>query len=169
MAGLPIDKVRIFGDPLLKQPPRPVERFDEDLRELAEMMYQVMEREHGVGLAATQIGMNKSFMVWQDPETEERGALANPRIVERSEDEETDDEGCLSLPGHLMPVSRSLRIVVEGQDLTGELRRIEVSGFLARIFQHEVDHLEGKLILDRTTREERKRILREIREQTLGL
>ncbi|GAB4243033.1 MAG: peptide deformylase [Thermoleophilia bacterium] len=169
MKGLPIDRVRTFGDPVLKQGASRVTRFDADLRRLSGLMFEVMEREQGVGLAAPQVGVNKALMVWEDPETGERNALANPRIVERSDELVGDAEGCLSLPGHSMHVDRAARVVVEGEDLEGRTRRFEAEGLLARIMQHEVDHLEGRLILDRTTREDRKRVLRALRDSELGV
>jgi peptide deformylase len=164
---LPIDKLRLFGDPLLKTESRTVSDFGEELSKLAQLMFEVMDREEGIGLAAPQIGIGKKLMVWRDPETDERYALANPRIVARSDDTETETEGCLSLPGHAMEVSRADWVRVEAQDLQGNPLTLEVSGYRARIMQHEVDHLEGRLILDRTSGDERRRVLRAIRERTL--
>jgi peptide deformylase len=164
---LPIDRLRVFGDPVLKQESRTVSDFGEELARLAKLMFEVMDREEGIGLAAPQIGIGKKLMVWRDPESEDRYALANPRITARSEGVDTETEGCLSLPGHAMEVPRADWVRVEAQDLDGNPVTLELSGYRARIMQHEVDHLEGRLILDRTTGEERRRVLRAIRERTL--
>jgi peptide deformylase len=102
--------------------------------------------------------------VWRDPESEEGYALVNPRIVERT-GEVSGDEGCLSIPGHTMAVSRAERVVVEALDLQGDPVRLEATGLLARIMQHEIDHLEGRLILDRASSDERRRVLKEMRDR----
>lgn len=162
---VPTEKIRVFGDPVLKQQSREVEDFDHDLENLTARMLQIMDRAEGIGLAAPQIGIQRKIIVWRNPETEEEYALVNPRVVERSEETVTASEGCLSLPGHSMEVERAERVVVEAADLRGRPLTIEASGLLARILQHEIDHLEGHLILDRTTPEERKRVLKEMREQ----
>ncbi len=158
------DRIRTLGDPVLKQETRDVSMFGEDLTGLLETMFEVMDREQGVGLAAPQIGVQKRLMVWRHPETEERYVLVNPRIVERSEETQLAEEGCLSIPGRVMEVERAERVVVEGSDVSGAPVRVEAMGLLARIMQHEIDHLEGNLILDRTSAEERRRVLREIRQ-----
>lgn len=159
-----MDRIRILGDPVLKQETRDVSLVEEDLTDLLETMFAVMDREQGIGLAAPQIGIQKRLMVWRNPETEEGYVLVNPRIVERSEETEVAEEGCLSIPGRVMQVERSERIVVEGANATGAPVKLEVTGLLARIMQHEIDHLDGNLILDRTSTEERRRVLREIRQ-----
>jgi peptide deformylase len=164
----PMEQLRTFGDPVLKSETREVTEFGDELRRLTDLMFDVMEREEGIGLAANQIGIAKKVFVWHNPETEERFVLVNARIVERSEETVTDSEGCLSVPGHSMQVPRSERVVVEGQTLTGEPVTAEATGLLARIFQHEIDHLEGHIILDRAIPEERRRVLKELRERDLG-
>lgn len=164
---LPIDRLRYFGDPVLKQESRPVTEFGEELAKLAKLMFEVMEREEGIGLAAPQIGIGKKLMVWRDPESEERYSLANPRITARSEEVGTETEGCLSLPGHAMAVPRAEWVKVEAQDLGGQPVTLELSGYRARIMQHEIDHLEGRLILDRATLDDRRRVLQAIRDRTL--
>jgi peptide deformylase len=163
----PMEKLRTFGDPVLKSETREVTEFGDDLRRLTDLMFDVMEREDGIGLAANQIGINRKVFVWHNPETEERFVLVNARIVERSDETVTDSEGCLSVPGHSMQVPRHERVVVEGQTVTGQPVTVEASGLLARIFQHEIDHLEGHIILDRAIPEERKRVLKELRERDL--
>lgn len=152
---------------MLKEESRKVTDFGPELQSLVGRLRSIMEAEDGVGLAAPQVGVQKKVLVWQDPAGEEGGVLVNPRIVERSGEEE-DDEGCLSVPGYSVPVPRALRIRIEGQDETGESVAVEVEGLKARILQHEIDHLEGRLILDRTNAEERRRVLRDMRERSLG-
>jgi peptide deformylase len=165
----PTEKLRTFGDPVLKQTCRPVVDFDRHLERLAAVMFDIMTREEGVGLAAPQIGLLKSITVWRHPDDEaQRFVFVNPRIVSRSEESTVDSEACLSLPGVSMNVERADEVLVEAQDLTGETFQMRVSGFLARIVQHELDHLEGRLILDRTTPDERRRVLKEYRERTLA-
>lgn len=161
----PTDRLRTLGDPVLKQETRKVAPESHDLDALIETMFEVMEREEGVGLAAPQIGIQKRVMVWRHPETEERFALLNPRIVERSEQTLTAEEGCLSIPGHVMEVARAQSIVVQGMDPSGRTVTIEASGLMARILQHEIDHLEGRLIIDRTSQDERRRVMAEIRQK----
>lgn len=165
----PLGAVRVFGDPTLKQQTRPVTVFDSRLQKLAETMMQVMDREDGIGLAAPQIGVLSRIMVWRDPEDEKaRYVFVNPFIVGRSEACTTAPEGCLSVPGATVEVSRADEITVTTQDLEGAERTWELSGMLARIVQHEVDHLEGCLIVDRATPEERRRVLKELRERALS-
>lgn len=161
----PTDRVRTLGDPVLKEVTKDVRPDRGELEALIETMFAVMEREEGIGLAAPQIGVQKRVMVWRHPENEERYVLLNPRIVERSEEVLTAEEGCLSIPGHAMEVERAARVVVEGQDLSGKGVTVEATGLMARILQHEIDHLEGHLILDRASREERRRVLAEIRQE----
>jgi peptide deformylase len=108
-------------------------------------------------------------MVWRHPENEgERYVFVNPEIVERSESCCTEVEGCLSIPGATMEVERAEEVVVEAQDLKGEQIRAHMTGLLARIAQHEIDHLDGRLILDRTSPEERRRVMKELRERTIA-
>jgi peptide deformylase len=164
-----VEQLRIMGDPVLKQQTVPVTVFDRKLEKLASLMLGVMEREEGVGLAANQIGVLSRVLVWKHPESDtERYVLVNPQIVERSEACCTEPEGCLSVPGASMEVTRAEEVVVEAQDLAGEPISMRVAGILARIVQHEVDHLDGYLILDRTSPEERRRVLKELRERSLA-
>ena len=153
----------------MRQRTRPVTEFDARLQKLAQVMIDVMIRGEGVGLAANQIGVLSRVMVWRHPENEdERYVFVNPEIVERSEACCTESEGCLSVPGATMEVSRAEEVVVEAQDLTGEPIRVQLTGLLARIAQHEIDHLDGRLILDVTSPEERRRVMRELRERTIA-
>ena len=159
-------EIRTFGDPVLKSRATPVKEFDESLKRLAEDMKRIMRENEGVGLAANQIGRLKRIFVaaYEDEEF----AIVNPIIEERSEASEKDIEGCLSIPEIRVEVERSCAVTVSGKDPSGAPVRIKAEGVLARIFQHEIDHLDGVLILDRTDRESRKNAMREIRERLLA-
>jgi peptide deformylase len=135
---------------------------DRSLRSLVRSMAKTMYDAPGVGLAATQVGVHKRVVVFDL----EEGliAMCNPQIVERSDELETDEEGCLSLPGITVPVSRAARCVCEATDLKGEAFKIAAEGMLARVLQHEVDHLDGVLIIDRATPEDRLAAVRRYRE-----
>lgn len=138
---------------------------DETLRPLAERMARIMYDAPGIGLAAPQIGVMKRIIVFDLSEDGQGlSALCNPTIIEASEDCVTEEEGCLSLPGISVPIERACRVVCEAQTLDGDTVRIEADGLTARMFQHEVDHLDGRLIIDRATPEERKAALRRYRE-----
>jgi peptide deformylase len=159
-------EVRTFGDPVLKSRATPVKDFDESLEHLAEEMMRVMREAEGVGLAANQIGRLKRIFV--AAHEDEEYAIVNPVIEERSEMTEKDIEGCLSIPETRVEVERPTAVTVSGQGPSGEPVRIEAEGLLARIFQHEIDHLDGILILDRTDRESRKNAMREMRERMMA-
>jgi peptide deformylase len=158
-------EIRTFGDPVLKSRATPVKDFDESLEHLAEEMMRVMREAEGVGLAANQIGHLKRIVV--ATHEDEQYAIVNPVIEERSEVTEKDIEGCLSIPETRVEVERPIAVTVSGQDPSGEPVRLEAEGLLARIFQHEIDHLDGVLILDRTDRESRKNAMRDMRERML--
>ena len=149
----------------MKSRATPVKEFDESLEHLADEMMRVMREAEGVGLAANQIGRLKRIFVaaYEDEEY----AIVNPVIEERSETTEKDIEGCLSIPETRVEVERPTAVTVSGQDPSGEPVCVEAEGLLARIFQHEIDHLDGVLILDRTDRESRKNAMREMRERML--
>ncbi len=159
-------EVKRFGDPVLKSRSTPVKDFDESLERLAADMLSTMRSHDGVGLAANQIGRLKRILV--AAVEEEEYVVVNPVVESRTEESEKAPEGCLSIPGVLVEVERSKGIAVSGRDVTGEPVRIEVEGLLARILQHEIDHLDGVLILDRTDRESRKAVMREMRENLLA-
>jgi peptide deformylase len=159
-------EIRTFGDPVLKSRATPVKDFDESLEHLAEEMMRVMREAEGVGLAANQIGRLKRIFV--AVHEDEQYAIVNPEIEVRSETTEKDIEGCLSIPETRVEVERPTSVTVSGQDPSGEPVRVEAEGLLARIFQHEIDHLDGVLILDRTDSETRKAALREWRERLLA-
>ena len=156
--------VRRLGDPVLKSSATPVDRFDDSLRQQVSRMAGVMNDALGVGLAAPQLGISQRLLVYRVGPDAPLIALANPEIEWASEDREGSDEGCLSIPGVMVDVERPVHVRVRAQDEEGEPRSVEASGLEARVIQHEMDHLDGVLILDRTSRDERKRALRELRE-----
>jgi peptide deformylase len=158
--------IRMFGDPVLKTRASPVESFDGSLSNLAEDMLATMREHEGVGLAANQVGRLKRILVAALEEDE--FVLVNPVVEEAAETTEKELEGCLSIPGIQVEIVRPTGITVSGQDASGASLRIETSGLLARILQHEIDHLDGVLILDRTDRESRKAAMREMRERLLA-
>ena len=169
-ADAPLERLRTFGDPTLRQTTHVVTVFDPRLKKLADVMLAVMKREDGVGLAAPQIGVLSRVMVWRDPEQEDvEYVFVNPEIVSRSEECNTAGEGCLSVPGCTVEVSRHDEVVVNTQDLDGNAFSVEAEGLVARILQHEIDHLHGRLIIDRATPEERRRVLKELRDRSLEL
>lgn len=152
-------QIRQYGDPVLRMRANEVDVFDEDLVRLVERMTTLMVGANGVGLAGNQVGVLRRVLVLQRAVDEEPVAVVNPRIVERSSETAVEDEGCLSLLGVLVPVERSVRVTVEGQDPHGAEVRLELEELGARVAQHEVDHLDGILILDRTTDESRREAL----------
>jgi peptide deformylase len=158
--------IRTFGDPVLKTRAAPVTSFDDSLAHLAEEMLATMREHEGVGLAANQVGRLKRILVatFEDEEF----VVANPLIEWAAETTGKELEGCLSIPGIQVEVGRPTAVTLSGQDPAGAPLRIEASGLLARIFQHEIDHLDGILILDRTDRESRKAAMREWRERLLA-
>ncbi|HEY7537480.1 MAG TPA: peptide deformylase [Gaiellaceae bacterium] len=160
-------QIRQYPDVALRMKAREVTEFDEELIQLVERMQILMKDAQGVGLAATQLGLLRRVFVFQADEEGALEAVVNPRLVEPSEEKETDEEGCLSLPEVRVPVERSLRIVVEGKDPSGADVRHELEGLGARVVQHEVDHLDGVLIIDRTDDEHRKEALAVLRPQPI--
>jgi peptide deformylase len=160
-------RIRTFGDPTLRQQAHEVTEFDDKLAQLVEVMFELMDEADGVGLAATQIGVQKQVVVWRHPETDERYVIVNPRFLERSTEIETGSEGCLSVPGCTLDVPRSSRVKIEAYDHRGQPYGMEAEGLLARILQHEMDHLEGRLIIDRATPEDRRRVLKQLRDKAL--
>jgi peptide deformylase len=156
--------IRRLGDPILKSSATPVDRFDDSLRKEVSRMAGIMGDAHGVGLAAPQLGLSQRLLVYRMGPDAPVIALANPELEWASDDEEISYEGCLSIPGITVDVERALHVRVRALDEAGETRLVEASGLEARVIQHEMDHLDGVLILDRTTRDERKRALRELRD-----
>lgn len=152
-----------FGDPVLKSKASPVSEFGPRLRADVERMAAIMRDAMGVGLAATQVGMLRRLLVFQVGADSEPTALVNPEIEWLSDEVVIAEEGCLSLPRVSMDVERSLHACLSGLDADGEPVRIEASGLEARVLQHEIDHLDGVLILDRAPRAQRKGALRALR------
>ncbi len=155
-----------FGDPVLKSVASPMREFGPELRAEVERMVRIMQDGMGVGLAATQLGMLRRLLVFQAGGDSEPTALVNPEVDWASEELVVAEEGCLSLPRVSMDVERPLHARFSGRDLEGEQVLIEASGLEARVLQHEIDHLDGVLILDRTPRVQRKAALRALREGT---
>jgi peptide deformylase len=159
---LALAQIRQYPDAALKMAARPVEEFDDDLRRLVDRMKLLMVDANGIGLAATQVGVLQRLFVFQISE-EETVALANPEIVDRSEETVVEDEGCLSIQGVLLPVERPTSIAIAGRDEHGAEVRYELEEPYSRVAQHEADHLDGVLILDRTTPEARREALASLR------
>jgi len=156
--------VRKLGDPVLRASAVPVERFDEPLRREVERMGKLMHDALGVGLAATQLGVLHRVLVYRAYPEDSLTALVNPVIEWRSDELEAAEEGCLSLPGVHVEVERPASVRVRARDEHGEELEIEAEGLPARVIQHEIDHLDGVLILDRVSREARKEAMRAMRE-----
>jgi peptide deformylase len=156
--------VRKFGDPVLRTRAREVDVFDDALRDEVTRMGELMVDAVGVGLAATQLGVLHRLLVYRVQQDSPVIALVNPEIEWRGDDEEIAEEGCLSLPAVLVDVERPIHVRVRGLDEYGEPVLIEATGLEARVIQHELDHLDGVLILDRTTRDQRREAMRALRE-----
>ena len=154
--------IRTLGDPVLREAATPVETFDDALRGLADDMFETMYAAPGVGLAANQVGLRMSCFVYDDREGH-AGFVANPELSE-PEDEETFEEGCLSIPGPYHPLVRALRVRLRGANEDGSPLDIRAEGLLARIFQHETDHLTGMLYIDRLDEPGRRDVMRQLRE-----
>jgi peptide deformylase len=159
--------VRQYPDPVLRMKAREVEEFDESVSDLAERMTRLMDEARGVGLAAPQVGVVRRVLVFRTAEEEPAVALVNPRVVSTGEETETADEGCLSLGAAtvVVEVERPLTVSVEGHDADGKEVRIDAEGLQARVIQHELDHLDGILTIDRTTPEQRREALAQLRPQ----
>jgi peptide deformylase len=160
---LALAQIRQYPDPVLRMQAREVGAFDDNLVRLVERMSRLMVDASGVGLAATQVGVLRRVFVFRPRDEEVTSVVVNPRIVEHGGESETDEEGCLSLQGILVPVERDVRVTVEGSDEKGEDVRFELADLAARVAQHELDHLDGVLILDRTTPESRREALAVLR------
>ena len=156
--------VRKYGDPVLKSRALEIDRFDDALREEVRRMGQLMHDGLGIGLAATQVGVMHRVLVYRVEPGAAVAALINPALEWASREEEGMEEGCLSLPGVLVGVDRPIHVRVRARDEHGDEILVEASGLEARVIQHEMDHLDGVLILDRTTRDERKQAMRILRD-----
>jgi peptide deformylase len=154
---MPVRDILTIGHPTLRQKARKVTRFGPALKQLVDDMIETMHQAPGVGLAAPQVNVPERVIVVELPADEEKGAPAelyvfvNPEIVRTSREVEEGQEGCLSIPGYLGEVPRHTMAVIRGQDVSGKSRRVRAYDYLARIFQHEIDHLDGVLFIDRVT------------------
>lgn len=154
--------IRIFGDPVLRQQARVVDSWDDRLAKLAADMHETMNAAPGVGLAAPQVGVLKRLFTWGiDDDT--RGSVVNPRVVDSSLEVQEDDEGCLSFPGLFYAVERPLRVEIEHTDVHGDEHTTQLEGYLARIWLHEMDHLNGILFIDHLAKHDRKAAMKEMR------
>ena len=160
-------QIRKFGDPALRQQAREVEHVTDLHQRVIDDMLETMRAAPGVGLAGPQVGVLERIFVWEVED--EFGALINPKIVSSSDESFVEDEGCLSLPGIYYPVERSLKVTVEGLDRHGEPITIEGHEMLARVCQHEIDHLDGILFIDHLPEDLRKEALGTLRDQAMGL
>lgn len=156
-----------MGDPVLREKARPIKKFDKSLKRLAADMVETMYDSSGVGLAAPQVGVSGRMFVFDDGETGPM-AVVNPELYDH-EGEQDGEEGCLSIPGIYFNVQRAMKVKVRGRDVDGQPVELEGEGLLARIFQHENDHIDGVLFIDRLSEETRKEAMRLLREQELGL
>jgi peptide deformylase len=163
-----LQHVRVYGDPVLRTEARAVDRFDQALLDEVGRMAVLMTDALGIGLAATQVGVPHRLLVYRVEHDSPANALVNPEILWSSKDSETMEEGCLSLPRVHVDVERPIHVRVKAFDETGGEILIEASGLEARVIQHEIDHLDGVLILDRTSRDQRKEAMRALREALDG-
>jgi peptide deformylase len=160
---LALAQIRQYPDAALKMQARPVEQFDDELVTLVERMKRLMHDASGIGLAATQVGVLQRIFVFHPNEDEDTVAVVNPEIVDRSDETDVAEEGCLSIQNILVPVERSVTVTLVGRNETGEEVRYELDDIYARAAQHETDHLDGVLMLDRTTQEARREALGKLR------
>ena len=160
---LALSRIRQYGDTVLRMKAREVEAFDDDLERLVERMTALMHEANGVGLAATQVGVLRRLFVFADGD--EDRVIVNPVITTSSKETEVDDEGCLSLRAVLVPVERAKTVTIEGVDAKGESVKLELEPPSSRVVQHELDHLDGILIIDRTDDESRRAALATLRPQ----
>jgi peptide deformylase len=157
--------VRQYPDPALRVPATAIAAVDDDVRSLVERMADIMRRSHGVGLAAPQIGVLQRVFVYRSGADDPVHVLINPELSETSDEMESDTEGCLSLLGGEVTVSvdRHIRVVARGLDEAGAPIEVEAEGLEARVIQHELDHLDGILIIDRAPKDDRRAALKELR------
>ena len=160
---LALAQIRQYPDPVLRMTAREVTEFDDELAALATRMKQLMHDAHGVGLAGNQVGILRRLFVFQRAE-DDVVAVVNP-VLERGSETEVDEEGCLSMQGVRIPVERATTVTLTGKDERGQDLRLELEGLPARVTQHELDHLDGTLIVDRTDADSRKQALAILRPQ----
>ncbi|WP_375493925.1 peptide deformylase [uncultured Jatrophihabitans sp.] len=159
-------EIRVVGDPVLATPAREVTEFDDELEKLVDDLFESLAVAEGVGLAAPQIGVDLAVFVYDCPDERggpehHRGHVVNPTI-EVSDEKQSGDEGCLSVPGPFHELERAQRATVRGVDKDGKPVEVSGTGFLARCFQHETDHLRGVLYIDHLPRNRRRRVLRDM-------
>jgi len=160
-------EIRKWGDPGLRQRAKEVDKITGVHRRLVDDMLETMRDAPGVGLAGPQVGVMQRVFVWEVED--QHGAIFNPVIVATGDDDIEWEEGCLSLPGLYYPVVRPGRVTVEGMDENGDPVKVDADDLLARVYQHEIDHLDGVLFIDRLPDELRKEALRTLRDRALGL
>lgn len=160
--------IRIYPDPVLREPARPVGAVDDDVRKLIADMGETMRAAPGVGLAAPQVGVQRRVLVYAMSEEDDVIGLVDPEIVERGDETITEDEGCLSIPGLAYPTPRAQRVLVRALDADGNPVVIDAVDMEARILQHEIDHLDGVLFIERIDPELRREALGIIRERGEG-
>jgi peptide deformylase len=170
---VPLLDIRIYGDPVLKEVSAPVTRFDAELARFGDDLLETLRAAHGAGLAAPQVGVLKRMFAYDIPPDEDTGehpfgVLVNP-VITRSEGEQTGEEGCLSFPGLYYQCTRAMAVTVAAQDVHGRRLQLDGEGLLARCFQHEIDHLDGVLFIERLSRGDRRRALKQWRERELDL
>jgi len=168
MACMSKYSIRLYGDPVLRQRSSEVQEFDGVLKQLADDMVQTMYDAPGVGLAAPQVGVQKRMFVYDTGDGAGPVTVVNPVLTE-VRGEWTYDEGCLSVPGLWWPIVRPKEVHLTGYDLDGNEISVEADEFLARVFQHEVDHLDGVLLVERLDDDQRKEAMRILRARALGL
>jgi peptide deformylase len=159
---LALAQIRQYPDPVLRMEARPVEEFDDDLQRLVARMQELMKDANGVGLAATQVGVLRRVFVFA-PDDERVLVLVNPDMPKRGDETDVDDEGCLSIQGVTVPIERPTTVRLEGLDEQGNKVGYDLEGLAARIAQHEFDHLDGKLMIDRTTPAARREAMAALR------
>ena len=164
---LALAQIRQYPDPVRRLDAQEVQEFVGDLAQLVERMIRLMRDARGVGLAANQVGILRRVFVIQADEEQEPRALVNPAIVDRSDELDEDDEGCLSMQGVVVPVERPVRVRLEARDEQGSPVTLELEGLPARVAQHELDHLDGLLILDRTTPDGKREALAVLRQSAV--
>ncbi len=166
--ALALAQIRQYPDPVLRMRANEVQSFDADLEALARRMIDLLHDANGVGLAANQVGVLRRVFVIHPSDEAEPTVVVNPRVKAHAEPE-ADEEGCLSLQGVLVPVARPLAVTLEGLTVKGEELRLELEGLAARAAQHELDHLDGVLIVDRTTAEARREAMATLRPKPVAI
>ena len=156
-----LSQIRQYGDPVLRMRANEVDAYDEELDRLTERMIGLMHDAEGVGLAATQVGILRRLFVFHD--NDEDRVIVNPVLTVRGNETEVDEEGCLSLGPIRMPVERAVEVTLDGFDAEGKAVHLELEGMSARVVQHELDHLDGKMIIDRTDPDSRREAMAQLR------